>query len=129
MKLLADINVLLALAWPQHAHHERVYRWWKGLRPEDTLATCAITELGFVRISLQPPFSAPSIAQVKQALRQLRAARPGHEFILDDQSAADLPDWVTAAKQTTDGHLLGLAASHGAQLVTLDAGIPGAVKI
>lgn len=129
MKLLADINVLLALAWPQYTHHDRAYRWWKGLRPEDTLATCSITELGFVCISLQPPFSTSSIAQVKQALKQLRAARPGHEFIVDDQSAAHLPDWVTSAKQTTDGHLLALATAHGAQLVTLDAGIPGAEKI
>lgn len=129
MKLLADINVLLALAWSQHTHHIRAYNWWKSLRPEDILATCAITELGFVRISLQPPFSASSIAEVKQALKQLHLSRPGHQFLPDNQSAVDLPAWVNTAKQTTDGHLLALATAHGARLVTFDAGIPGAVPL
>ena len=126
---LANVNVLLALAWPQHAHHARARAWWNGLVPGDALATCAVTELGFVRISLQLPVAATDIAGAKQALAQLRAAKPGHVFLPDTLGADALPAWVKTAKQTTDGHLAGLAATLGAKLATLDTGIPGAVLV
>lgn len=129
MKLLADVNLLLALVWSHHVHHDRARRWWATLPPADVLATCAITELGFVRVTLQPAFSTATVAQAKQALAQLRRARPGHVFIADDQDAAALPGWVKSARHTTDGHLMALAAAHGATLVTLDAGIPGALQV
>jgi hypothetical protein len=126
---LADVNVLLALAWPQHAHHGRARAWWTGLMREDVLATCAITELGFARISLQLPLFATDIAGAKQALAQLRAAKPGHVFLSDELGADALPAWVKTAKQTTDGHLTALATRHHAKLATLDTGIPGAVIV
>jgi hypothetical protein len=47
-------------------------------------------------------------------------------FLGDSRTAEHLPDWVANSDQTTDGHLLELAASYGARLVTLDRGIPGA---
>jgi hypothetical protein len=50
-------------------------------------------------------------------------------FIADAHGAAELPAWVTTGKQSTDGHLLELAKAHGAELATLDEGIPGAFRI
>ena len=129
MIYLADVNVLLALAWPQHAHHARTRAWWSALVRDDALATCAITELGFVRISLQVPVAATDIEGAKRALAQLRAAKPGHIFLPDALGADGLPAWVKTAKHTTDGHLAALATQHGAKLATLDTGIPGAVLI
>lgn len=129
MTFLADVNVLMALAWPQHVHHAKARAWWQALEKNDALATCAITELGFVRISLQTPVVATDIAGAKQALAQLRTSRPGHVFLSDALDADALPSWVTTARHTTDGHLAALAGDHGAKLVTLDTGIPGAVLI
>ena len=129
MIFLADVNVLLALAWAHHPDHARARAWWAGLGPGDGFATCAITELGFVRISLQPAFGAADIGVVRKTLAQLRTARPGGVMLPDAVGAEGLPAWVKVSKQTTDGHLLALAAAHGAKLVTLDAGIPGAVVI
>jgi hypothetical protein len=40
-----------------------------------------------------------------------------------------LPAYVKTAGQTTDGHLLMLAAKHDARFTTLDAGISGALLI
>lgn len=128
MTILADVNVLLALVWSHHSEHARTRRWWAKLGRDDLLATCAITELGFVRVSLQTS-ALVDIAQVKQALRQLRRARAGHVFLADALAADALPTWVKSAKQTTDGHLEALADAHGAKLVTLDTGIPGSVLI
>jgi uncharacterized protein len=129
MTFLADVNVLLALAWAHHPDHARARTWWSALAPADVLATCAITELGFVRISIQPAFGAADISLAKRALADLRAARPGGRVLADAIGAEGLPRWVKSAKQTTDGHLLALAEAHGAKLVTLDAGIPGATLI
>ena len=50
--LLADVNVLLALAWPNHQFHpEAIYRF---VDPAQQWATCALTQLAFVRLSLNP---------------------------------------------------------------------------
>jgi hypothetical protein len=84
---------------------------------------------GFVRPSLQLPLFATDIAGAKQALAQLRAAKPGHVFLPDALGADALPAWVKTAKHTTDGHLTALAARHHAKLATLDIGIPGAVFV
>lgn len=129
MKILADVNVLVALVWPHHPHHAQARLWWTRLRKADGLATCAITELGFVRVSLQMPAIATDLAGAQQALVHLRRARTGHVFLADAIDAAALPPWVKTARQTTDGHLAVLAAAHGAGFVTLDAGIPGALLI
>ena len=50
--LLLDINVLLALAWPNHQFHEVATRRLE--RSRDRWATCALTELGFIRLSSNP---------------------------------------------------------------------------
>jgi toxin-antitoxin system PIN domain toxin len=129
MILLADVNVLLALVWSHHTHHAKARAWWAELQTGDVLATCAITELGFVRVSLQDAFVATDIAVAKRALSQLRAARPGHVFLDCRLGATALPEWVKTPRQTTDGYIVALAAAHGGRLVTLDAGIPGAKLI
>jgi predicted nucleic acid-binding protein len=50
--------------------------------------------------------------------------------ILPDAIGADkLPAFAKTPNKLTDGHLLELARHHGAQLVTLDTGISGAVLL
>ena len=51
--LLLDVNALMALAWPNHQHHRAVVdRLDRPPAPE--WATCALTQLGFVRLSSNP---------------------------------------------------------------------------
>ena len=47
---LLDVNALIAALVTGHEHHRRVTAWLAGLADCDVLATCSITELGFVRI-------------------------------------------------------------------------------
>ena len=47
----------------------------------------------------------------------------------DELDGNHLPEWVTKAGQTTDGHLLELAACYNAKFATLDSRIPGALLI
>ena len=129
MIYLLDVNALLALAHASHTSHGRAEAWVKTLRLADKLATCAITELGFVRVAPQARLS-PDVTHSRELLARLkRSKRPAFVLLPDGLGADTLPAWVKAPAQTTDGHLLALAGAHSAQLATFDEGIPGSVFI
>jgi predicted nucleic acid-binding protein len=129
---LLDVNSLLALGVLHHEFHERVATWVirlarKGL---PNLATCSITELGFVRVLGQAQQYRFSVLQARELLLQLKANETIRcSFISDGQDISHLPRWVKSPKQTTDGHLAELARANGAQLATLDGKIPGSFLI
>lgn len=96
----------------------------------DHLASCAITELGLIRIVPQTMASTMSIREAQQVLAEVKATSIiPFTFIADDLGGNRLPAWVRQPKQTTDGHLLELARTHKAVLATCDQKIPGAFVI
>ena len=124
MTYLLDVNALVALGFAHHEFHDRVARW---LRAEHfpPLATCSITELGFVRVLAQAAAYGLTLAQARTLLlRMKQASTPRFTFLADSHDISHLPSWVKTAKQTTDGHLAKLAAANGSVLATLDAQIP-----
>ncbi len=130
MKSLLDVSVLVALGVVEHSANDRVVRWWNSnpsLRP----ATSAITELGFVRVISQTTRYGLSVQEVQELLQSLKEPTPSvsWEVLIDALDVAGLPGWVKSGSQTTDGHLMQLAAAHGADLATLDERIPGAFLI
>lgn len=132
MNYLLDVNVLLALAFRRHVHHDRVSRWVSLLQREGrpVLMTSSITELGFVRVASQPALFGISIAEAKSILQRLkRATTVEFKLLEDDLGAEALPAWVRRSAQTTDGHLVALARRHGVELATLDSGIHGGYVI
>jgi predicted nucleic acid-binding protein len=132
MKYLLDVNALVALGFLDHEFHRRVALWVRRLTAKGTpdLATCSITELGFVRVLAQAPQYGLTVGQACNLLRRLKAARAvSFIFIADGQDISHLPAWVKTARQTTDGHLVQLAAANGAVLATLDRQIPQAFVI
>ena len=130
MNWLLDVNALVALAHQGHADHPRLIRWFASLSGSEVkLATCSITEIGFVRVSIQAGFEADAAGAV-ETLRGLKeSSRIPFELFVDLLGAARLPSWVRGAKQVTDGHLLELAEEHAMHLATLDKGIPKAFLI
>jgi len=71
-----------------------------------------------------------TVALGQKLLALLKASRRFRfEFLVDDQNAAKLPQWVKWPKQVMDGHLVSLAKAHSAVLATLDQGIRGAFLI
>jgi uncharacterized protein len=132
MKYLLDVNALVALGFVEHEFYERVNAWVLGLGetgvPE--LATCSITETGFVRISAQVSRYGLTVSEARSVLLRLKRSRAlKFTFIADDHDISQLPDWVSTPKQITDGHLAELARANGAVLATLDRKIPGAFLI
>jgi len=130
MKYLLDVNALVALGFLQHEFHERVAAWVRTSIAKGTveLATCSITELGFVRVLVQAPQFGFAVSQARDLLLRLKAAG-AMTFIPDNHDISHLPAWVKTAKQTTDGHLAQLAKANGAILATLDSRIPRAFQI
>jgi uncharacterized protein len=129
---LLDVNSLLALGVLHHEFHERVAAWVARLAKKGIpeLATCSITELGFVRVLSQAQQFRFSVVQARELLLLLKAAKVIRcKFIPDGHDVSHLPKWVRSPKQITDGHLVELARANGAQLATLDQKIPGSFLI
>jgi len=129
MIYLLDVNALVALGFINHEFHARVASWVQSSN-SPPLASCSITELGFVRVLAQAPAYRFTVAQARTLLLRLKEVRISRlMFIPDQHDVSYLPDWVKAPKQITDGHLSKLARANGAVLARLDENIPGSYLI
>ncbi len=121
------MNVLVALAWPNHVHHERALEWFGSIRP-GPWATCPITETGFVRVSSNARVipDAPPPATCIRLLKEMTGLA-GHTFWHDDVSPCetdtDVFTRVVGYRQVTDAHLVALALRRGGRLATFDRAI------
>lgn len=115
---LADGNVLIALAVPDHVHHGVAGAWFEGEVP--TLATSPITQGTLLRFLLREGVATPDAAAVLADIR----SQPWHEFWPDQipYDPAALRG-VIGHRQVTDAYLVALAAHMGGRVVTLDRGL------
>ncbi len=123
--LLLDLNVLLALAWPNHQFHAAATkRLEKG---GERWATCALTQLGFIRLS-----SNPIAVQVEKtpaeaaALLAAMVSDPAHVYLetLPSPAGKDMRaafERILGSKQVMDVYLLRIAKQHKAAFLTFDA--------
>lgn len=129
MIYLLDVNALAALGFMNHEFQGRLASWVQS-HHAPTLASCSITELGFVLVLAQALAYGFTVTQARALLLRLKEARTSRlTFIPDKDDVSRLPGWVRALKQITDGHLSKLASANGALLATLDESIPGSYLI
>src|SRR6516225_2494617 len=128
MIYLLDVNALLALGFINHEFHPRVARWVRA-NSSSQLASCSITELGFLRVLAQAPAYGFTVSQARSLLLRLKEAPSRLGFIPDGHDVSHLPGWVKAPKQITDGHLSELAKANDVLLTSLDENIPGSYLI
>ena len=124
---LLDVNVLIALAWPNHVHHRAAHVWFAGAHAAGW-ATTPMTESGFVRVSSNRAAIVTATSPVQAiALLGAMTALQGHAFWPDDVAGVTggigEPALITAHRDVTDAHLLALAQRNGGTLVTFDARI------
>ncbi|PYQ21007.1 MAG: VapC toxin family PIN domain ribonuclease [Acidobacteria bacterium] len=124
---LLDVNVLIALLWPAHEHHEAAHRWFAA-RGRAGWATCPLTEMAFVRIVSNPAFSTDSLAPVEAlSLLARNLSHAAHEFWPDDLGLVDAlgssAPRLQGHRQLTDAYLLGLASRRRGALASFDAGL------
>ena len=123
---LFDVNVLLALGWPNHAHHDPAHQWRRA-RGKAAWATSSFTEAGFIRISSIPRIIEDAVAPavVAKMLDRLREM-PGHVFWSEPENGVDSEEFkavipsITHHKHVTDAFLVATARRHGGRLATFD---------
>lgn len=122
--VLLDVNVLVALAWPNHVHHGAAIAWFNQFGKEG-FATCPVTQSGFVRVSSNRR-AIPEARSPREACAVLRqiVKLPGHCFWEDDVDLSSTEDiaWerLGSHAQVTDAHLLAIALRHRGKLATFD---------
>lgn len=124
MTFLLDLNLLLALAWPSHVHHDIAQGWFQR-EAAPNWATCPVTQLGFIRLSSNPAFTSDAVSPAAAlSLLESIIALEGHEFWPDDVdcvSAAFAAGMrMTVHRQVTDAYLMSLARARTGCLATLD---------
>ena len=124
MRLLLDVNVLVALLDEAHIHHAVAQNLIA--QPKLKIATCALTENGVLRVLNLPGYSSYGPAgfeAVREQLAQL-CQDMDHEFWPCDVTLKDDSkiNWsrVMDHNQITDVYLLALAVAQGGALATLD---------
>lgn len=122
--MLLDVNVLLALSWDQHIHHEIAHDRFSAV---ESWSTCPSTEAGLLRLLLTERVVGRKVSGA-EALAQLEAMRrvPGWSFLADSDSLA-APSIDTRVlmgrRQVTDLQLVNLAAVNDTMLATFDAAL------
>jgi uncharacterized protein len=124
---LLDLNILTALLWPAHEHHDAAHRWFRG-RADARWATCSLTQLGFVRIVSNPAFSRDALSPAAAAaLLAENLAHPAHEFWTESlqvpAAIKGMESGLHGYKQLTDAYLLALARRRKSVLATFDRGL------
>lgn len=121
---LLDVNALLALVWADHADHSRMVRWHRQW--QHRWALCVLTESAFLRLSLNPAFTA-GYAPVDVLLETLRSLRsqPGCEVVdrIPDITArkyAAIWKNVRGHQQVMDAMLVCTAVAADMRLATMD---------
>ena len=124
---LLDLNVLTALLWPAHEHHEVAHRWFHA-RGSARWATCPLTQLGFVRIVSNPAFSRDALSPLDATtLLGDNLSHAAHEFWADGlqlpAAIKSVESGLRGHKQVTDAYLLALAERNKGVLATFDRGL------
>ena len=121
---LLDVNLLLALAWPNHIHHDAAHRWFATQRAKGW-ATCPLTQLGFVRLSSQPSVVKTTVS-VSEAIRalEINLSAVEHQWWPLEygvvQILPEIRNRLMGHHQLSDALLLDLAIRKGGKLATLD---------
>ena len=115
--ILLDVNLLLAYGWQTHSKHEQCRSWLDSIA---FFATCPITELGFLRVSMSPGYRA-GVTDAMRVLNSIIQKKNSHLIHCDIQ--ASIIEKVTHYKDTTDAYLVELSKTHSCKLATLDTAL------
>jgi toxin-antitoxin system PIN domain toxin len=124
---LLDLNILTALLWPAHEHHDMAHRWFSA-RAKSPWATCSLTQLGFVRIVSNPAFSRDALSPPGAvALLAANLSHATHEFWTETlplpAAIKGMQPRLQGYRPLTDAYLLALASHRKGVLATFDRGL------
>lgn len=117
--VLLDVNTLVALGWAEHEAHAAVVQ---RLGADAAWATCAITQLGFVRLSSTAGIFSRTLSPPQAHAALVTLCADAEHAYLAEHPAVTACDFghLAGPRQTMDAYLLALAQHHGMRLLTLD---------
>ena len=123
---LPDLNVWLALAWPDHNRHLEAVQYWEQ-RAREQVLFCTVTALGLVRLVCQSKVMGAAVKTPQEASALLEAfcRQPGVSLAAAERSGWEvfhqlLREQNLPARLCTDAHLAALAIANGWRLVSFD---------
>ena len=123
---LPDLNVWLALVWPEHSHHQHAVHYWE-VQAADQVLFSTVTALGLVRLVSQPKLMGPAVRNAAEASALLDALcqQPGVKLAEPEHDGWEvfhqlLRGGKIPARLCTDVHLAALAIANGWRLVSFD---------
>lgn len=120
---LLDVNLLLALVWPQHQFHRLAQNWFDQHHAKGW-ATCTVTQLGFIRLSSNPSYLHGEEKTPEEARLLLKGLvdHSHHRFLPDSEAPVRFPEIaeILGHQQVTDAYLVGMARLSHARLITFD---------
>ncbi len=128
IRVLCDVNVLLALVYGGHEHHRPVVRWLDTV-PDDGVLICRTSQAGLLRLLTIRSVMQEDVCTMAEAWRvydQL-LADSRFRFCSEPEGVTELwralcPPQTVAPKKWTDAYLAAFAIAAGMRLVTLDRG-------
>lgn len=129
-KLLADVNIWIALIFQGHVNHSAVRAYFDSLA-EDSICFCRMTQQGFFRLATDRRIMGDDAVTMEHAWRV-------YDQLLDDVRLAPMLEeppgieapWraqtslaVFTPKVWNDAYLAAFAALHGLEILTLDKGM------
>src|SRR5262245_42865655 len=117
MSYLLDVNALVAWRHARAPHHQRFHAWAARVG-RSNLRTCALAELGFIRVSMQ--VFGYTLGQAQTALEKMKTQIGG---FVDRAPSPQLAAWATTASRTSDAYLTQIARANDLKLATFDTGI------
>ena len=85
---LPDLNVWLALATPDHVHHQQAVAYWEEQAAEQVLF-CTVTALGLVRLVSQPKVMGSAVKVPRALLHCCKRFASNQVFAWQLQRAMD----------------------------------------
>ena len=123
---LPDLNVWLALVWPEHSHHHHALHYWE-VQASDRVLFSTVTALWLVRLVSQPKLMGPAVSNAAEASALLEALcqQPGVGLAEPEHGGLEvfhqlLRGGKIPARLCTDAHLAALAIANGWRLVSFD---------
>ncbi|MCZ6672570.1 MAG: PIN domain-containing protein [Verrucomicrobia bacterium] len=129
MEVLADVNVLLALADSRHNHHERSINWFDSQESGSRLLICRVAQMGLLRLLVNSsvmqgePLTLPQAwAYYGNFIQNPNVSESREPVGLQSKWAELSFDFGSSPKVLAEAYLAAFAISSGFKLVTFDKG-------
>ena len=127
MKLLSDVNVLVALVAERHAAHRDVKAWWEALPATETIGIVRPVQTGLLRLLCTEAVMGDDTLSLSEAWGVYAMLLASGRFALVLESPGLDVAWERlcrpfgrSPKVVMDAYLAAFALSGGYRLVTLD---------